>query len=102
MIRQPSLDIIKLIKQIDWNLPPLKVVLCKLFLLISHLIDGVFFSFKVPAELGVGMSLCLFHVLHYGFRKKMLLVNTPTGNSNSCCCFFREDFYRFISSGGSS
>jgi len=59
MIRQPSLDIIKLIKQIDWNLPPLKVVL-------------------FPVELGVGMGLCLFHVLHYGFRKKMLLVNTPT------------------------
>ncbi|CAF1162306.1 unnamed protein product [Rotaria sordida] len=59
MIRQPSLDIIKLIKQINWNLPPLKVVL-------------------FPAELGVGMSLCLFHVIHYGYRKKMLLVNTPT------------------------
>ncbi|CAF1324573.1 unnamed protein product [Adineta steineri] len=59
MIRQPSIDIIKLMKQIDWNLPPLKVVL-------------------FPSELGVGMSLSLFHVLHYGLRKKMLLVNTPT------------------------
>lgn len=29
MIRQPSLDIIKLMKQIDWTLPPLKTVLCK-------------------------------------------------------------------------
>jgi hypothetical protein len=82
MIRQPSLDIIKLMKQIDWKLPPLKVVLCKSFLLISHRIEWcvVFSLFTVPAELGVGMSLCLFHVLHYGFRKKMLLVNTPTGN----------------------
>ncbi|CAF2115642.1 unnamed protein product [Rotaria magnacalcarata] len=61
MIRQPSLDIIKLIKQINWNLPPLKIVL-------------------FPAEAGVGMSLCLFHVLHYGFRKKMLLINTPTAS----------------------
>ncbi|CAF0858948.1 unnamed protein product [Adineta ricciae] len=59
MIRQPSLDVIKLMKQINWNLPPLKVVL-------------------FPSEVGVGMSLCLFHVLHYGFRKRMLLVNTPT------------------------
>lgn len=25
--------------------------------------------------------MCLFHVLHYGFRKRMLLVNTPTGRS---------------------
>ena len=33
----------------------------------------------VPSEPGVGTSLSLFHVLHYGFRKKMLLVNTPTG-----------------------
>lgn len=28
------------------------------------------------------MSMCLFHVLHYGFRKKMLLLNTPTGNED--------------------
>jgi len=58
MIRQPSLDIIKLMKQIDWKLPPLKVLL-------------------YPSERGAGMSLSLFHVLHYGYRKKMLLVNTP-------------------------
>jgi hypothetical protein len=75
MIRQPSLDIIKLMKQIDWNLPPLKVVLCKYVVLLCL----IHFLSLVPAELGVGMSLCLFHVLHYGFRKKMLLVNTPTG-----------------------
>ncbi|CAF0739089.1 unnamed protein product [Didymodactylos carnosus] len=59
MIRQPSLDTIKLLKQIDWSLPPLKV--------LYH-----------PKEAGVGMTLSLFHVIHYAWKNKMLLVNTPT------------------------
>lgn len=79
MIRQPSIDIIKLMKQINWSLPPLKVVLCKYFNSIILPIFLMNICIEVPAEAGVGMTLCLFHVIHYAFRKKMLLVNTPTG-----------------------
>lgn len=78
MIRQPSLDVIKLMKQINWNLPPLKVVLCE-FLFLPNCCNSTQRFSLVPSEIGVGMSLSLFHVLHYGFRKRMLLVNTPTG-----------------------
>ena len=99
MIRQPSLDIIKIMKQIDWSLPPLKVVLCKKSIGFSlNKIDHSF-HFEVPAELGVGMSLCLFHVLHYGFRKRMLLVNTPQGNHEQISFSFHiRAFSLFISS----
>jgi hypothetical protein len=44
MIRQPSLDTIKLIKQIDWTLPPLKVVLCMYFIPLNPSIDFFFRS----------------------------------------------------------
>ena len=43
------------------------------------------------------MTMSLFHVLHYGFRKKMLLVNTPTGQISTSFRIYHRHIFLFLS-----
>lgn len=57
MIRQPSLDIINCIENIDYSKPAVR--------------------FVMYGKMGTGKSLSLAHVLHYAFKKGFLLVHVP-------------------------
>lgn len=57
MIRQPSVDIINCINNIDFSKPAVRFVLY--------------------GKKGTGKSLCLAHILHYAFKRGFLIVHLP-------------------------
>lgn len=57
MVRQPALEIIDYLKRMNFNNPTVRYVLC--------------------GENGVGKSLSMAHILHYGLQNKFVLVHVP-------------------------
>ncbi|XP_057666720.1 28S ribosomal protein S29, mitochondrial [Diorhabda carinulata] len=57
MIRQPSVDVINCLKQINYSKPPVKFVLY--------------------GRKGSGKTLCLAHILHYAHKNEFLIVHIP-------------------------
>lgn len=57
MVRKPSLDVINLLKEIDYSKPAVKIALY--------------------GKRGSGKSLSLAHILHYAFKEGFVLVHIP-------------------------
>ncbi|CAH1962968.1 unnamed protein product [Acanthoscelides obtectus] len=57
MIRQPALDVINCMKNIDYNKPAVRFVLY--------------------GKKGTGKSLAMAHILHYAFKQDFLIVHVP-------------------------
>lgn len=84
MVRKPSLEIIRYLKEADYNEPVLRYVLCKFtnnlliwnFCFFLHI---QFINLFEDGKTGTGKSISLAHVLHYGMSAGYLLVHVPWG-----------------------
>ena len=85
MVREPAIELINYLKNVDLNMPAYRFIICKLFnlnLILNYLFQFSYVFFKDGTQEGTGKRSTLFHALHYAKRDNWLIIHIPYSEHN--------------------